>query len=144
MVSIFSPCKPTSDGRSRRRHWLRAASISASARPRKPIAKPSCRASPLSLFYVPSYDEGARFFRDGLGFEAVEDTDLGQNNRWIVVAPPRRRGATLILAVPADRNQRARIGDQTGGRVGYFLLTNDFQADYKVLRSRADGHEHVA
>ena len=87
-------------------------------------------------FLVPSYDEGVRFFRDGLGFEVVEDTDLGQGKRWIVVAPPGGRGATLILAVPADRRQRARIGDQTGGRVGYFLLTDDFLADYEVLRSR--------
>jgi catechol 2,3-dioxygenase-like lactoylglutathione lyase family enzyme len=87
-------------------------------------------------FLVPSYDEGLSFFRDGPGFEVVEDTDLGQNKRWVVVAPPGGRGATLILAVPASRRQRARIGDQTGGRVGYFLVTNDFQADYEVLRAR--------
>jgi catechol 2,3-dioxygenase-like lactoylglutathione lyase family enzyme len=86
---------------------------------------------------VAAYDEGVRFFRDGLGFEVVEDTDVGQSKWWIVVAPPGGRGAMLILAVPADRRQRARIGDQTGGRVGYFLLTNDFLADYEVLRSRA-------
>jgi catechol 2,3-dioxygenase-like lactoylglutathione lyase family enzyme len=87
-------------------------------------------------FLVPSYDEGLSFFRDGLGFEVVEDTHLGQNKRWVVVAPPGGRGATLILAVPADRRQRARIGDQTGGSVGYFLFTNDFQTDYEVLRAR--------
>ena len=87
-------------------------------------------------FLVPSYDEGLGFFRDGLGFEVVEDTDLGQNKRWVAVAPPGGRGATLILAVPSDRRQRARIGDQTGGRVGYFLLTNDFHTDYEVLRAR--------
>jgi catechol 2,3-dioxygenase-like lactoylglutathione lyase family enzyme len=87
-------------------------------------------------FLVPSYDEGLGFFRDGLGFEVVEDTDLGQNKRWVAVAPLGGRGATLILAVPSDRRQRARIGDQTGGRVGYFLLTNDFHTDYEVLRAR--------
>jgi catechol 2,3-dioxygenase-like lactoylglutathione lyase family enzyme len=87
-------------------------------------------------FLVPSYDEGLSFFRDGLGFEVVEDTDLGQNKRWVAVAPPGGRGATLILAVPSDRRQQARIGDQAGGRVGYFLLTNDFQTDYEVLRAR--------
>ena len=87
-------------------------------------------------FLVPSYDEGLSSFRDGLGFEVVEDTDLGQNKRWVAVAPPGGGGARLILAVPADRRQRARVGDQTGGRVGYFLLTNDFQTDYEVLRAR--------
>jgi catechol 2,3-dioxygenase-like lactoylglutathione lyase family enzyme len=44
-------------------------------------------------FLVPSYDEGLSFFRDGLGFEVVEDTHLGQNKRWVVVAPPGGRGA---------------------------------------------------
>lgn len=85
---------------------------------------------------VPTYDEGLRFFRDSLGFEVVEDTDLGQNKRWIVVSPAGGRGATLILAVPGDRRQRNRIGDQTGGRVGFFLHTDDFEADYLALRRR--------
>ena len=52
------------------------------------------------------------------------------------MAPPGGGGATLIPAVPSDRRQRARIGDQTGGRVGYFLLSNDFHTDYEVLRAR--------
>jgi catechol 2,3-dioxygenase-like lactoylglutathione lyase family enzyme len=86
-------------------------------------------------FLVPSYVEGLSFFCDVLGFEVVRDTDLGHDKRWIAVAPAGGRGATLILAVPGDRRQRARIGDQTGGRVGYFLLTSDFQTDYETLRA---------
>jgi len=87
-------------------------------------------------FLVPSYEEGLSFFSGVLGFEVVEDTDLGHNKRWVAVAPPGGRGAALILAVPGDRRQRTRIGDQTGGRVGYFLLTNDFETDYMALRGR--------
>ena len=87
-------------------------------------------------FLVPGYDEGLVFFRDGLGFDVVEDTDLGHGKRWVVVAPVGRRGAALILAVPSDRRQRERIGDQTGGRVGYFLHTTDFETDFRALRAR--------
>jgi catechol 2,3-dioxygenase-like lactoylglutathione lyase family enzyme len=85
---------------------------------------------------VPGYDEGLAFFRDSLGFAVVEDTPLGSDKRWVVVTGSQGAGATLVLAVPSDERQRARIGDQTGGRVGFFLHTADFWADYGTMRSR--------
>jgi hypothetical protein len=42
----------------------------------------------------------------------------------------------LVLAVPSDERQRMRVGDQTGGRVGFFLRTGDFWSDYQTLRAR--------
>jgi catechol 2,3-dioxygenase-like lactoylglutathione lyase family enzyme len=72
-------------------------------------------------FLVPSYDEGLAFFRDALGFAVLEDTALDPNKRWVVVAPLRGAGAALLLAEPSDERQRTRVGDQTGGRVGFFL-----------------------
>ena len=87
-------------------------------------------------FLVPSYDEGLAFFRDALGFAVLEDTALGPNKRWVVVAPSRGAGAALLLAEPGDERQRTRVGDQTGGRVGFFLHTSDFWADYETLRAR--------
>ncbi|HKN26707.1 MAG TPA: VOC family protein [Roseiarcus sp.] len=91
--------------------------------------------SAISLL-VPDYDEGLAFFNGSLGFAVEEDAPLGAEKRWIVVAPPGNAGAKIVLAVPSDERQRARIGDQTGGRVGYFLLTDDFQKDYAALRAR--------
>ncbi len=67
---------------------------------------------------VPAYDEGLAFFRDAVGFVVLEDTRLDPDKRWVVVGPPGGAGATVVLAVPSDERQRARIGDQTGGRVG--------------------------
>jgi catechol 2,3-dioxygenase-like lactoylglutathione lyase family enzyme len=87
-------------------------------------------------FLVPSYDEGLAFFRDALGFAVLEDTALDPNKRWVVVAPLRGAGAALLLAEPSDERQRTRVGDQTGGRVGFFLHTSDFWADYETLRAR--------
>ena len=87
-------------------------------------------------FLVPSYDEGLAFFRGVLGFAVLEDAPLGSNKRWVVVAPSQGAGAALVLAVPSDERQRTRVGDQTGGRVCFFLHTGDFWGDYETLRAR--------
>jgi catechol 2,3-dioxygenase-like lactoylglutathione lyase family enzyme len=85
---------------------------------------------------VPSYEDGLAFFRGVLGFAVLEDTPLSPNKRWVVVAPSLGAGAALVLAVPSDEHQRARVGDQTGGRVGFFLHSGDFWADYEELVGR--------
>src|ERR1700691_2872588 len=85
---------------------------------------------------VPSYDDGLAFFRDVLGFALLEDTQLPPTERWIVVAPSPRAGDALVLAIPSNERQRSRVGDQTGGRVGFFLHSGDFWADYERLRKR--------
>ena len=85
---------------------------------------------------VPSYDDGLAFFRDVLGFAVLEDTPLSPAKRWVVVAPSPGAGAVLVLAVPSDERQRARVGDQTGGRVGFFLHSDNFWADYENLLGR--------
>jgi len=85
---------------------------------------------------VPSYDDGLAFFRDILGFAVLENTRLSPKKRWVVVAPSPGVGSALVLAVPSDDHQRARVGDQTGGRVGFFLRSVDFWADYEKLLGR--------
>lgn len=85
---------------------------------------------------VPSYDEGLAFFRDVLGFAVLEDTPLGANKRWVVVAPSLGEGAALLLAAASDERQSARLGDQTGGRVGFFLHSTDFWRDFETMRTR--------
>ncbi len=69
-----------------------------------------------------------------LGFELVEDTPLSADKRWVVVAPRSRRDdAGLLLARAATDAQRARIGDQTGGRVAFFIDTDDLTGDLERL-----------
>jgi putative peptidoglycan lipid II flippase len=87
-------------------------------------------------FLVPSYDEGLAFFCNILGFAVLEDASLSPTKRWVLVAPSPGAGAALVLAVPSNERQRARIGDQTGGRVGFFLHSNDFWRDYENLLGR--------
>ena len=91
--------------------------------------------SAISLL-VPDYDEGLAFFAGALGFTIEEDVRLDAEKRWVVVSPPGGAGARIVLATPGDERQRARIGDQTGGRVGFFLLTDDFAKDHAALCAR--------
>ena len=87
----------------------------------------------LVTLVVAEYDEAIAFYRDRVGFELVEDTDLGEGRRWVVVAPPGdppHPPTGLLLAKASGLQQLARIGDQAGGRVALFLMTDDLAADH--------------
>ena len=89
---------------------------------------------------VREYDEAIAFFTQSLGFQVVEDsaaTDrLGQDKRWVLVAPPGSRGTSLLLAQASTPEETSRIGNQTGGRVFLFLHTDDFWRDYDAMTAR--------
>ena len=86
---------------------------------------------------VRDYDEAIAFFTTVLDFELVEDSPVPeQNKRWVIVAPRGARGTSILLARPSNEEQRAYIGNQTGGRVTFFLGTDDFQRDYRGLVER--------
>lgn len=91
----------------------------------------------LTALVVRDYDEAIAFYRDVLGFRLVEDTQQPeQAKRWVVVAPPGSEESGLLLARAVGEEQSSRIGNQTGGRVFLFLLTDDFQRDYRRYRER--------
>ncbi|WP_381792776.1 VOC family protein [Streptomyces niveus] len=83
----------------------------------------------LVTLVVRDYDEAIAFYTGPLGFELVEDTDRGDGSRWVVVRP-RGSEAAVLLARATDDGQRASVGAQTGGRVGFFLHTDDFARDH--------------
>ena len=78
---------------------------------------------------VPDYDAGLAFYVNVLGFEKRADTDMGDGKRWVMVAPPGGQTA-ILLAKASGADQTAAIGQQTGGRVGFFLMSDDFAADH--------------
>lgn len=84
---------------------------------------------------VPDYDEAIGFYRDILGFELLEDTSLGEGKRWVVLRPRGAETALLIARAEGPR-QAAAIGNQTGGRVGFFLFTDDFERDHAAMMAR--------
>ena len=85
---------------------------------------------------VPDYDEAIAHYTGDLGFKLLDDIPLGAEKRWVVVAPSASAGVRLLLAKADGKRQRARIGDQTGGRVFLFLETDDLAADYQRMRER--------
>lgn len=85
----------------------------------------------LSTLVVRDYDEAIAFFVGTLGFRLIEDTDQPeQAKRWVVVQPAGAGNAQLLLARASTPEQTARIGSQTGGRVAFFLYTDDFERDH--------------
>ena len=96
----------------------------------------------LISLVVREYDEAIDFFVGKLGFRLVEDTYIeAQQKRWVIVAPQGEGQCQLLLARASTPGQVERIGSQTGGRVGFFLYTDDFQRDYDAYR--AQGIEFV-
>jgi catechol 2,3-dioxygenase-like lactoylglutathione lyase family enzyme len=100
----------------------------------------------LIAVVIREYDPAIDFFTGALGFELVEDSpaltsDDGRPKRWVVVRPP--GAATGLLLARADgERQAAAVGNQAGGRVGFFLRVEDFDAAY--ARMAAAGVEFVA
>ena len=85
---------------------------------------------------VREYDEAIAYFTGSLGFRLLEDSPRGPQKRWVVVSPPGSTGASLLLARAATPEQERCVGNQTGGRVGFFLRTDDFPRTYDALRAR--------
>ena len=86
----------------------------------------------LVTLVVADHDEAIRYYTDALGFRLVEDTPRPDGSRWVVVEPAGTPGGGtgLLLARARTDPQRDRVGDQTGGRVGFFLHTDDFAGDH--------------
>src|SRR5690606_23801778 len=77
------------------------------------------------------------FFVGILGFSLVEDREVPeQAKRWVVVTPSPNSGCQLLLARASSDEQRLRIGSQTGGRVGFFLHTDDLDRDVATWTAR--------
>jgi catechol 2,3-dioxygenase-like lactoylglutathione lyase family enzyme len=83
---------------------------------------------------VPDYDAGIAFYVGKLGFDLLEDTRLSETKRWVRVAPKGAETA-LLLAKADGEAQIDAIGNQAGGRVGFFLHPDDFARDYAALKT---------
>ncbi len=91
------------------------------------------RAVVHSALLVREYDEAKQFYCEKLGFEVVEDTPLARGKRWVRLRPAGKQGAEILLSRAVDERQRSSVGNQTGGRVLFFLHTDDFTADYESM-----------
>ncbi|PKM02596.1 MAG: extradiol dioxygenase [Gammaproteobacteria bacterium HGW-Gammaproteobacteria-5] len=81
---------------------------------------------------VADYDAAIAFYTQALGFELLEDSPRENGKRWVRVAPVGAETA-LLLAKADGAQQSVRVGDQTGGRVGFFLHTDNFARDHAAM-----------
>ncbi len=84
---------------------------------------------------VSDYNEALDYNTEILGFNLLEDTDLGSGKRWMRVAPA-GSSCSLLLAKAENEDQARYIGNQFGGRVFLFRRTDDFQSVYQKYRER--------
>jgi catechol 2,3-dioxygenase-like lactoylglutathione lyase family enzyme len=99
----------------------------------------------LVTVVVEAYDPAIEFFVGVLGFELVEDSPSltsvgGRAKRWVVVRPA-GGGTGLLLAQADGEHQRAGVGEQAAGRVGFFLRVEDFDAAYARMVEHAVAFE---
>ena len=85
---------------------------------------------------VKDYDEAIEFYTQKLSFQLIEDTQLTETKRWVIISPPGSQGCNLLLAKAANDVQKAAIGNQSGGRVFLFLFTDDFWRDYRNMLAK--------
>jgi catechol 2,3-dioxygenase-like lactoylglutathione lyase family enzyme len=90
----------------------------------------------LVTVVVENYDSAIAFYCEVLGFELTEDspseTNDGRPKRWVVVTPPGAQTG-LLLAQADGPTQAQAVGNQTAGRVGFFLRVDNFTATFDRL-----------
>ncbi len=96
----------------------------------------SLRLHAVSLL-VPDYDAGIDFYVRKVGFSLIQDTTLSPSKRWVLIAASKDATHHILLARAVGTEQESAIGNQTGGRVGFFLHSDNFDADY--LRMQGAG-----
>ncbi len=88
--------------------------------------KPAYTSKLASVTYlVRDYDEAIQWFVAVLGFTVLEDSKLSETKRWVRVAD-KGGGACLVLAKADNALQQQAVGQAAGGRVAFFLHTDDF------------------
>jgi len=84
---------------------------------------------------VKDYDEAIAFYTEKLGFDLLEDTELSEEKRWVVIRPKGGKGCAILLAKAKNETQAFHIGNQTGGRVSFFLFTDNLNRDFINLKN---------
>ena len=80
---------------------------------------------------VRDYDAGIAFYCGAMGFDLVEDRDMGAGKRWVVIGGG--GGGALLLALAKKPEELAAVGNQFGGRVGLFAHVEDFGSAHERI-----------
>ena len=83
---------------------------------------------------VNDLDRAIRFYTDAFGLTLVEDTQISETKRIVLVAPS-TEGATLNLTTPKLGDEDL-VGRQAGQRVFVFIDTEDLEIDLKRFATK--------
>ncbi len=86
----------------------------------------------LVTYLAHDYDEAIHWFSRCLNFELLEDTHQG-HKRWVRMAPHEGAETAFLIAKASTPEQSNIVGNQHGGRVGFFLHTEDFETSHKHM-----------
>ncbi len=94
---------------------------------------------PLSqvTLVVANQTDAATFYTDKLGFEKRADEPMGEDNRWVTVAPP-EGGVEIVLQSPDwfEGEEVVRRRSMIGESAELAFPVDDCRATYETLRDR--------
>ena len=83
---------------------------------------------------VNDYDEAIKFYSEKVGFKLIQDTQMSETKRWVLIAPSTANDCSLVIAKAVDEEQKAIVGNQGGGRVWLFYCTDSFWDSYNFMK----------
>jgi len=84
-----------------------------------------------SALLVRDNDEAFAFYCGAMGFALIEDSDLGDGKRWVVIGD--EGSGALVIAKAKKPDELDAIGNQFGGRVGLFAHVDGFSAAHDKI-----------
>jgi catechol 2,3-dioxygenase-like lactoylglutathione lyase family enzyme len=82
---------------------------------------------------VKDQQEAILFYCQKLGFELLEDKQITKEKRYVVLGCKLQKSFQIVLA-KANENELSLIGKQAGGKVFFYLFSNNFEKDYELLK----------
>jgi catechol 2,3-dioxygenase-like lactoylglutathione lyase family enzyme len=82
---------------------------------------------------VKDYEEAIAFYCEKIGFQVTEDTPL-EGKRWVRLRAPGNQGSEILVVKAKNERETLAIGNQSAGRVLFYMETDHFDSDYERLR----------
>lgn len=79
---------------------------------------------------VADYDDAIEFYTQKLNFNLIEDTQVSEQKRWILVGPKGSSDFSLLISKASNDIEKKAIGNQSGGKVFLIMHTDNIDRDY--------------
>lgn len=79
---------------------------------------------------VNDYDEAIEFYTQKLDFNLIEDTEISENKRWVLIGPKGNSDFSLLISKASNEIEQKAIGNQSGNLVFLIMHTDNIDRDY--------------